>query len=416
MLSAMGLGPNKPAPAPAQPQDPLQLVNIPNVPSNEGPSPEDRAGMIQAFMGAMPGATQIRRPGAVQQATLADPDVQAQLQRPEVQAALAPSAGDIQFGADAFLQAPEGEPELENFLFREMAVLGSRAPEAIQNGWVQIQQAKRARLSERASFLTGLIKQRFTADLERRNQGDMLKTQDGWRALDRVTDVRTREAQMDLQTRIANANLLEQYKGRLSQQQLASLREQLGAGEMDVKRADRLFKANGYANASVKAMTASSALVDYMREIMGNTSVGLGDVSKAIDYVKNFAGNEQSQRLRMLINAVNQTAIAAYAEKAGVRGIDTKPEQDFLKSTNPAVGTEMSVSNEWLNKVMAVGMSDLKNTFEYMNNLQPGAGSRLNKEMAPVLESLAASQVVAAQQLRAQNGIERVPNFFGGVQ
>jgi hypothetical protein len=417
MLAALGLG--NAAPPPAQPpgsEAPLQTVNIPNVPSNEGPSPEERGSMIQAFMSAMPGATQVRRGPGITPAAMVDPDVQAQLQRPEVQAAMAPSAGDITFGADAFLEAPEGEAGLENFLFREIAVMGPRAPQAIQSGWLQMQTAKRQRLGARADYLSGLIKDRFRADLERRNAGDTLQAQDGWRALDRITNVRSQEALLDLQTRIANANLLEQYKGRLSAQQVETMRQTLGAGEMDVKRADRLYKSTGYANASVKAMSAGTRLVNYMREIMGSTSVGLGDLSQAINRVKQFAGNEQAQRLRMLINEVNQTAIAAYAEKAGMRGVDTKPEQDFLKSTNPAVGVDMNVSNEWLNRIQAVGMADLKSTFEYMNNLKPGAGSKLNREMAPVLRAMAYGQAAAAAQLESENGITTVNNFFEDAQ
>lgn len=406
----LGLGQEGGAPpaAPQGPEAPLQTVNMPYVPSN-APDPRMQAQMIQAFQANRAGPTQIRRP-SLQMTGYQDPEVQAQLQRPEVQAAMAPSAGDIQFSPDAFLQRPDGEAGLENFMFREMAVLGSRTPQALQSGWLQIQQAKRQRIGARADYLAGLVKQRFAADLQRRNQGDMIQAQDGWKALDRVAQIRAQEAQLDLQTRIANANLLEQFKGRMAAQDLAELKAKLGAGDMEVKRADRLYKASGLAEASVKSMQAAAELTDYIREIMGSSSVGLGDLSKAITRVKEMYGAEQEQRLRMLINTVNQKAIAAYAEKAGVRGIDTKPEQEFLKSTNPSVGTDMNVTNEWLNKIMASGAGELKRTFEYMNDLVPGRGTKLNEEMQDTLRTLGFSQGVAAQQLRAEGGRERVFN------
>ena len=412
----LGLGQEGGAPpaAPQNPQDPLPAINLPNVPSN-APNGELQAQMIQSYMGRMPGKTQIGAP-RLGMTSYQEPDVQAQLQKPEVQAMMAPSAGDIQFSPDAFLQAPEGEAGLENFMFREMAVLGSRTPQAVQSGWLQIQQAKRQRIGDRADFLSGLVKQRYLMDLQRRNEGDRLKMEDGWKAMDRVSQIRAQQAQLDLQTRIANANLLEQYKDRFTKQQLAELQAKLGAGPMEVRRAEKLSLAASSARKRVNTLQSATELINVLKEMNdeGTPLTSWGAISKLANKIMSIPGSEKAARLRMKFAKVNQQAIFAATEYVGSKGVDTSKELEFYKAAQPKEGDPFNVSAEWFNQVMSESVSELSGTYRYMNDLAPGRGTELQDDLNQVMKAMQVTQQVGTAQAELSGGRPGVVNYEGG--
>lgn len=159
-----------------------------------------------------------------------------------------------------FEARPDGEAEMEAYLFGQMVLRGNRAPQAMQNSWRDIQTAKRSRITQRATYQADLIKERHRQALMQNREADRYDVENERAVMGEIMANRRQEADMKMRARQFNiearfrarqidaaekANALKQldYDYRLREKTLGRIEPELSSAISRVNTLDRLSTA-----------------------------------------------------------------------------------------------------------------------------------------------------------------------------
>ena len=232
---------------------------------------------------------------------------------------------ELQINADDYLERPPGEEAIEQFALREIAVLGDKAPAAIQQLYGQIQRNKHERIQARAKAITGAMRTRYNMESQFGLQSVGARERFRRDFLAKKHDASMKEFDAHMRVYAANAK-----RAKVSDKVIM----------------ERTEKLRGYKNGISELQMVKSDLRAYLAEadrLYKKFSLyqGYGTVSSTAHSISNLFNIEDSRSFDTLRKRVTLGRIMEIAKGAGVKAVDASKESKYVKDSVPGPETSL---------------------------------------------------------------------------
>lgn len=286
-----------------------------------------------------------------------------------------------------FTARPEGEAEMEKFLFGRLLSMGRRAAPGIWQQWGAMQQRKSQRVAARAEHFANLIRQRHAGDIQRRNMTDVQRQAMLRSTLNSVTQIGMKEAEL-------------QYRANefMKEMRFKLLGESLKGQTIKPAQMKQAFVAANQVNDITRSL---STLTEFGN--LAHKGLGMGYAGFPQVFAERLVGVESRQRHDQLRMELKLDIVRALKS---ARTADSQKEGEDLKATIPSYLQGKDSTLRWVERARQFLESQRVLAAEEANANMPGLGTRTAKRLEPVVADHVQSMIINNQQVQGRSHAE----------